>query len=534
MFAKPPQEDLQKVHKKQKNRESFLETLESVVVAFVLAFVFRAFVVEAFVIPTGSMGPTLYGAHYELKCTDCGYAFAVGRDGEAETLARREPDAGPVRFDPVCPNCFLAQTGAVHPEAGPVTTDRSALGRTGGSTPGSPYGGDRILVLKFIYDFEEPKRWDVIVFHNPSNERENYIKRLVGLPGEKIQVVRGDVEINGLVTAKTDFAQDQLWQVVHDTRYRPMRQDWVPRWAPDKAWTPHDTGFAMDAAPAGGAEAWLTYRHRDGQERLANIKDFCAYDATAINPIVGRYGINTVTDLSLRAEVTAASADSVVDVVMRAWSDTFRFELTTVGSSNPSVIRWNGREVARAAGGVLPVGRAATVQAINVDHQLELFVNGKRVMVPSGLSAPGDVAYDPTEVTVEEWHAMEAGPTEEDPNAGASEVRLGARGGAVSVAWLRLDRDVYYTDESYGPGGRNSSVGSRAVNTPFAIGADEFFPLGDNSPMSSDARFWSAQHPDVPRKNLVGKAFFVYWPAAGYRYGIPSVAPDLTGFRLVH
>jgi len=54
------------------------ETVESILVAFILAFIFRAFVVEAFVIPTGSMAPTLYGAHMRFRCPDCGYSFDVG------------------------------------------------------------------------------------------------------------------------------------------------------------------------------------------------------------------------------------------------------------------------------------------------------------------------------------------------------------------------------------------------------------------------------------------------------------------------
>src|SRR5438094_9805641 len=53
------------------------DTVESILVAFILAFVFRAFIVEAFVIPTGSMAPTLLGAHMRFKCPDCGYDFTV-------------------------------------------------------------------------------------------------------------------------------------------------------------------------------------------------------------------------------------------------------------------------------------------------------------------------------------------------------------------------------------------------------------------------------------------------------------------------
>src|SRR5690242_4742719 len=53
------------------------ETVEQILVAFILAFIFRAFVVEAFVIPTGSMAPTLLGAHMRFHCDDCGYDWDV-------------------------------------------------------------------------------------------------------------------------------------------------------------------------------------------------------------------------------------------------------------------------------------------------------------------------------------------------------------------------------------------------------------------------------------------------------------------------
>src|SRR5688500_7962806 len=56
---------------------SIKETVESILVAFILAFIFRAFVVEAFVIPTGSMAPTLLGAHIRVRCEDCGYRWNV-------------------------------------------------------------------------------------------------------------------------------------------------------------------------------------------------------------------------------------------------------------------------------------------------------------------------------------------------------------------------------------------------------------------------------------------------------------------------
>ena len=56
--------------------------------------------------------------------------------------------------------------------------------------------GDRILVNKFIYRFAQPKRGDVIVFVSPEDKKKDFIKRLVGLPGETIQISDGAILIN--------------------------------------------------------------------------------------------------------------------------------------------------------------------------------------------------------------------------------------------------------------------------------------------------------------------------------------------------
>ena len=53
------------------------ETLVSIIIAFILAFVFRAFVIEAFIIPTGSMASTLWGDQIKATCPDCGHTFPV-------------------------------------------------------------------------------------------------------------------------------------------------------------------------------------------------------------------------------------------------------------------------------------------------------------------------------------------------------------------------------------------------------------------------------------------------------------------------
>src|SRR3954471_14766310 len=60
------------------------ETIESVVIAIILAFLFRTFEAEAFVIPTGSMAPTLQGRHKDIECPKCGYHYRVSASQEVD------------------------------------------------------------------------------------------------------------------------------------------------------------------------------------------------------------------------------------------------------------------------------------------------------------------------------------------------------------------------------------------------------------------------------------------------------------------
>ncbi len=57
--------------------------------------------------------------------------------------------------------------------------------------------GDRVLVNKFIYRFTDPDRGDIIVFQSVDNSDEDLIKRVVGLPGDKIAVRGGKLFVNG-------------------------------------------------------------------------------------------------------------------------------------------------------------------------------------------------------------------------------------------------------------------------------------------------------------------------------------------------
>src|ERR1700691_3461284 len=56
---------------------------------------------------------------------------------------------------------------------------------------------ERIFINKFVYHFEPIGRGDVVVFWYPLDRTKSFIKRVVGLPGDQVEIRRGNVYING-------------------------------------------------------------------------------------------------------------------------------------------------------------------------------------------------------------------------------------------------------------------------------------------------------------------------------------------------
>lgn len=82
-----------------------------------------------------------------------------------------------------------------------------------------------LVVDKLSYKIRVPKRGEVIIFHPPQSPRESYIKRIIGLPGEKVEVKSGKIYINGKLLKESYVLQDIKSTIIPTDMVSQLRDD---------------------------------------------------------------------------------------------------------------------------------------------------------------------------------------------------------------------------------------------------------------------------------------------------------------------
>jgi signal peptidase I len=71
------------------------------------------------------------------------------------------------------------------------------------------FNGDRMLANKEVYQLEKPKRGDIVIIKDDIH-KVNYVKRLIGVPGDKIQIKKGYLYVNGKKEAENYLAKNRM------------------------------------------------------------------------------------------------------------------------------------------------------------------------------------------------------------------------------------------------------------------------------------------------------------------------------------
>jgi signal peptidase I len=81
-----------------------------------------------------------------------------------------------------------------------------------GSMENTIMTGDRVFGNRLAYIFGEPKRFDIIIFRYPDDEKQLFIKRIIGLPGETVEIHDGQIFIDGSKTPLKDVTTKEFMQ----------------------------------------------------------------------------------------------------------------------------------------------------------------------------------------------------------------------------------------------------------------------------------------------------------------------------------
>jgi signal peptidase I len=608
------------------------------VLAVILAFIFRSYEAEAFVIPTGSMASTLMGRHVDVYCDECGYRYSSGASAENSD----SQNSGLV-IQTTCPICRYPKI---------LARDENPEFNGKANPNEDSFNGDRLIVDKVTYLISDPKRWDVIVFRYPYNQKQNYIKRLVGLPEETFRIHNGDVlakkdgESEFKICRKPPNKLREFLQIVDDTNHIPtklLESNGPSRW---QQWSVADESKRDWKVSRGekrelysieeGADdvAWLRYRHilpqldespdsrlfrwnlPDGTSSLRGqlITDFYPYNENVLQTKDGRYvnfepGYHWAGDLAVECEVEIQSdgGELWLDLVeggihFRCMIDVSSGEATlsidnaSISDEPMSFVDDSGEKADTVVAQTEVRGKGKYhLRFANADDELTLWVNEQVVQFnhPARFNSPAERSP--------KWSIDDPGDAEP--------VGIGSRNCSLSVDRIRVLRDLYYHaikspgtplpgilstdytekykrqvddykryDDQYKQlirrlNGRRSltmdemaeirsveqelSIATQAayellgeVNAillepeswnstdlfttrkpvEFVLDEGQYFPMGDNSPSSKDARVWGPDH-YVDAKWLIGKAQFVFWPHS-WRRPVPYW-PNFNRFRFV-
>jgi signal peptidase I len=406
------------------------------------------FLVDGWVAPvvvsSGSMATTLLGPHRAVRCPDCGLEFVYDADTSVEV--------GSV----TCPNC----------------------GRRGIESNSQIAAGDRLLIDRATFGWRHPRRWEVALFRCPEHASDYCVKRVVGLPGETIEIRSGDVYVDGAIARKSLAEQRALAVLVHDTAWSGGQGNLPNRWSsqPENGWQLDGTGWR--SAADSERINWLNYIHWHRIPGAPPTIDVSPVDDDdSYNQTTSRQ-LSPVNDLMLIGQLSASGHGTIL---LKASYGGEAFQIAIEAATGGVSLSRSDRVVQSIQAAPSVLDRPTEVVLSLVDRQLLLAIGGREL-----LRYPFETLEKPARSTTAPFS-------------------IGSRGLAVEIGRLQIWRDVHYTSPT--------RAGTESATK---LGSDEYFVLGDNSPISRDSRSWTGGEP-ISASLLIGRLLHVFRTATDAR-----------------
>jgi signal peptidase I len=321
---------------------------------------------------------------------------------------------------------------------------------------------DRILVDKVSYQFRDPERFEIVVFKHPLERSRVMVKRLVGMPGEELEIRHGDLWTRPDASApwrvlrRPPDVQEAMWKRIDPVR--PERSSWGvvdggERWS------------LLSSAVRALGDGRIRF-HPEWDSIRDRYTDGYPDSLRADIGGPGERGKHAVGDLRLEGRVRAQAGLQELVILLGEGERAYEFRLPGPAASDgavPEIRVRRGSDVAASAAAAEPwrlrPSEALRIAAENLDDRLALEVDGRTVAT------------------------LEIEPSERQESA----VEIEVRGDGADLDELVVSRDVFYFWPDAESPGRPAGGAWRV-----AIPPEHYVMLGDNTQDSADSRDWKA------------------------------------------
>ena len=414
----------------------------------------------------GSMAPHFLGDHFEVQCKGCSSEVVADFEQSQKSQAL------------ICPFCGTSN---------PVSDCRRRP-------------SDRV---KIELDSESISRWDVVAFEllsaHQAGIEEAGIKRVVGLPGETIEIREGNLWLNGNLIRKTIDQQKRTRVLIHDSRKTNFE---TALWQPvdsqglrlEGAGHRFEEGrFKFDSQNENSMMRWFefcnqrNYEHKlDEKEASDQAGDQAGDQAVWAWPIEDSYGynqslwrnLNVVDEIFVSLKLATAS----ISCVGWKYGNGGTYEIQ-VDFEDRALTLLKHRQAGQISTELFKLpDRALRTPEVEIEFST---IDGLAVVLIAGVEVARFELESPAKNSSEAKRA-------------SSPLQIGIAFGATAVAGedplsrVRVWRDIYYlpADEA-------------AESQTLGGSPDGYLLLGDNQPISIDSRHWPQA--GVPREQLIGK-----------------------------